>query len=137
MISIDVDFDKLLEDLEKEFGEEGIIKHIDNALTEGAEFMLGKIRERLLMYKDTGATAEELQAGDPFTFRGQRTISLHWRGSEKRFEIVHLNERGYFLANGRFFKPPAYGQIEATVNRYNKDYQNVVRSAFLKSIGVK
>lgn len=136
MITINVEgIEQTIEDLESLFGSMNLQKIKDNALKEGAAFMRDKIHEAQLKTADTGAMASEVTFSDPKTIDGQRTVTIHWRGPDNRYAVVHLVENGFHDRSGKFIRPAAYGQLENVLAANRTRYIKIVQSSIARQIG--
>lgn len=136
MFSFNVEgIERTIEDLESLFSPSNLQKIKDRALKEGAEFMRNKINEAQLKTKDTGAMASEVTFSEPRNIDGKRTVTIHWRGPENRYAVVHLVENGFHDRSGTFIKPRAYGQIEGVIASNIKRYTDIVQNSIARQIG--
>lgn len=127
--------EQTLADLEAIFSPRALLKIKDKALNEGAEFMKGKIYAAQLQTKDTGTMADELTFSEPRWIGTERVITLHWRGVNDRYRVVHLVENGFYAKDGSFVKPAAYGQIENVLASNRAEYIRIVKNSIARQIG--
>lgn len=138
MFIINIDgIEKTLNDLDSLFSPENLKKIKDNALNEGAEFLRDKIYQMQDATKDTGAMRDELTFSDPQWLKGERVITIHWRGPKDRYRVVHLVENGFYDRSGKFIKPDAYGGIEGVLNSYRNEYLQIVQDSIARQIGAR
>lgn len=127
--------EQTLQDLENLFSAKSLIEIKDNALKEGAEFMKGKLHAAQLLTKDSGTMASELTFSEPRWDGTERVISIHWKGDNERYRVVHLVENGFYAKDGSFVKPAAYGQIENVLASNRAAYIEVVKNSIARQIG--
>lgn len=126
--------EQTIDDLERILGQEALLKALDAALIKGAEFMKKKLYAALDQTKDTGAMRDELVFSDPRWVDGERTVTLHWRGPENRYAVVHLVENGFYDRAGVFQKPDGYGQIENVLAANRSQYIKIVADELQRQI---
>lgn len=126
--------EELERELERKFGQANVQRISDNALKAGA-----KVFEEALIYEFAttpdkgyaeGATIDEITVSEPYTLDGVRTITVHWRGPENRYAIIHLNEWG--TVNNP--NPPRKGVIARTLKNAEKAYRNAIKQAIERGI---
>ncbi|WP_411842173.1 HK97 gp10 family phage protein [Salinicoccus sp. HZC-1] len=136
MFTFNVDgIEQTLADLESIFSEQNLQKIKDKALEEGATFMRNKIHAAQLKTKDTGAMASEVTFSDPQTIDGERVVTIHWKGPDNRYRVVHLVENGFYDRSGKFIKPAGYGQIENVLASNQARYIQIVQNSIARQIG--
>lgn len=127
--------EQTLQDLENLFSARALLEIKDNALKEGSEFMQKKLHAAQLLTKDSGTMASELTFSDPRWDGTERVISIHWKGDNERYRVVHLVENGFYAKDGSFVKPAAYGQIESILASNRAAYIEIIKRSIARQIG--
>jgi len=122
--------DKLLADLEKRLGPDKIRNISDHALKEGARVFVEELRAQFELFKDTGASIDEITISEPMTIGGVRTIKIHWRGPNNRYRIIHLNEWGT-VKNPN---PRGKGAIARAMRNAESAYKAAVKEAVRRGV---
>lgn len=121
---------ELLGDLERRFGEQAVIRISDEALVEASLVFKAALIAQLAMFKDTGATLDELTFSDPYNKDGVRTITVHWKGPKNRYRVIHLNEYGT-VKNPN---PRGKGSITRAVQLSEASYARAIRNAIERGL---
>ncbi|MEH7287408.1 hypothetical protein [Priestia megaterium] len=121
---------KLLADLEKRLGPDKIRNISDHALKEGARVFVEELKAQFELFKDTGASIDEITISEPMTIGGVRTIKIHWRGPDNRYRIIHLNEWGT-VKNPN---PRGKGAIARAMRNAENAYKAAVKEAVRRGI---
>ncbi|YBV92774.1 hypothetical protein M1D53_11495 [Bacillus sp. PK9-021] len=121
---------KLLADLEKRLGPDKIRNISDHALKEGARVFVEELKAQFELFKDTGASIDEITISEPMTIGGVRTIKIHWRGPNNRYRIIHLNEWGT-VKNPN---PRGKGAIARAMRNAENAYKAAVEEAVRRGI---
>jgi HK97 gp10 family phage protein len=121
---------KLLADLEKRLGPDKIRNISDHALKEGARVFVEELKAQFELFKDTGASIDEITISEPMTIGGVRTIKIYWRGPNNRYRIIHLNEWGT-VKNPN---PRGKGAIARAMRNAENAYKAAVEEAVRRGI---
>ncbi|MGG4289958.1 hypothetical protein ABEW81_19360 [Priestia megaterium] len=121
---------KLLADLEKRLGPDKIRNISDHALKEGARVFIEELKAQFELFKDTGASIDEITISEPMTIGGVRTIKIHWRGPDNRYRIIHLNEWGTIKNSN----PRGKGAIARAMRNAENAYKAVVKEAVRRGV---
>ncbi|WP_279620614.1 hypothetical protein NQ126_009925 [Priestia megaterium] len=121
---------KLLADLEKRLGPDKIRNISDHALKEGARVFVEELKAQFELFKDTGASIDEITISEPMTIGGVRTIKIHWRGPDNRYRIIHLNEWGT-VKNPN---PRGKGAIARAMRNAESAYKATVKEAVRRGV---
>ncbi|MGG0305983.1 hypothetical protein ABEY43_07495 [Priestia megaterium] len=121
---------KLLADLEKRLGPDKIRNISDHALKEGARVFVEELKAQFELFKDTGASIDEITISEPMTIGGVRTIKIHWRGPDNRYRIIHLNEWGT-VKNPN---PRGKGAIARAMRNAENAYKAAVKEAVRRGV---
>ncbi len=121
---------KLLADLEKRLGPDKIRNISDHALKEGARVFVEELKAQFELFKDTGASIDEITISEPMTIGGVRTIKIHWRGPYNRYHIIHLNEWGT-VKNPN---PRGKGAIARAMRNAENAYKAAVKEAVRRGV---
>lgn len=117
-----------LRELEKQlnvrFGPVHSKRWIDKALLEGAKHIKKAIYDNFDEFKDTGKSQKEITISDPIWLNGKRTIKIHWRGPNKRYRIIHLNEFGT-VKNPN---PKGKGAVDRAIRQSREIYFKTLKS---------
>lgn len=121
--------------LEKRFGATAMRIKSDKALTEASDYMLGEMKNHFEVFKDTGASIDEMTRTKPFTDARdrQRTVVIEWVGPRDRYRLIHLNEHGYDR-NGKKIVPRGFGVIEKTLQASQPRYRQIVVDELRKGV---
>lgn len=121
--------------LEQRFGASAMRAKSDRALTEASDYMLGEMKSHFEVFKDTGASINEMQKTKPFTDARdrQRTVVIEWVGPKDRYNLVHLNEHGYDR-KGKKIIPRGFGVIAKTLQASQARYRQIVVDELGKGI---
>ena len=120
----------LLADLEKRLGPAKVKSISDQALKEGARVFVEELRAQFELFKDTGASIDEITISEPMTIGGVRTIKIHWRGPNNRYRIIHLNEWGT-VKNPN---PRGKGAIARAMRNAENAYKAAVKEAVRRGV---
>lgn len=122
---------KLLEELERKFGNNKISNITDDALTKGALVFGMELRRQLATFKDKGYTLDELTISPPSANgTNTRAIRIFWRGPKSRYRIIHLNEWGTI----RNPSPRGKGKIAKALKLSQKPYGKAVRDSLRRNL---
>lgn len=128
-MGVDITGQKKLErQLEQKLGKRATVRISDRALKAGAKIFEKELRAQLETFKDTGATVEEMTLTEPYDLQGERTITVHWKGPENRFRIIHLNEFG--TVNNP--NPKGKGAIARALRNAEKGYRAAIKKEVAK-----
>lgn len=117
---------ELIRRIEQEYGEAKMLKAKENALRKGANYFRDTLRQNFALFKDTGASMEEMTLTQPYSVHGSTTtIKLHWRGPHERYRIIHLNEYGT-VKNAN---PRGKGTIGRTIIATRKPYEQIIKES--------
>lgn len=114
---------RLLERLEKEYGEKTMKRLSDDALKDGAQVFVDELIKEFEKFADTGKSIEEITVSDPMTVNGKRTVKIHWKGPAGRYRIIHLNEFGT-VKNPN---PDGKGAIARSLKNAENAYHNAIK----------
>lgn len=126
-------FEKLLKDLETRFGTGRTQQISDQALKAGAKVYVKELKSQLEMFRDTGATVDEVTISEPETINGSRTIKVYWKGPKNRYRIIHLNEWGT-IKNPN---PAGKGAIARSLQSAASAYRNAIKQEIAREAGKK
>lgn len=126
-------FEKLLKDLETRFGTGRMQQISDQALKAGAKVYVKELKSQLEMFRDTGATVDEVTFSEPQTINGARTIKVYWKGPKNRYRIIHLNEWGT-IKNPN---PAGKGAIARSLQSAASAYRNAIKQEIAREAGKK
>lgn len=126
-------FEKLLKDLETRFGTGRMQQISDQALKAGAKVYVKELKSQLEMFRDTGATVDEVTISEPETINGSRTIKVYWKGPKNRYRIIHLNEWGT-IKNPN---PAGKGAIARSLQSAASAYRNAIKQEIAREAGKK
>lgn len=121
---------ELLGEFERRFGEQAMTRISDEALVEASQVFKVALIAQLNMFKDTGATLDELTFSEPYTRDGVRTITVHWKGPKGRYRVIHLNEYGT-VTNPN---PRGKGSIGRAVQISEGSYAQAIRNVVERSL---
>lgn len=121
---------EMLADLESRLGAEAVARISDEALIAASEVFKEALIAELSLFKDTGATIDELTFSEPRLIDGVRTITVHWKGPKRRYAVVHLNEFGT-VKNPN---PRGKGAIARAVQRSERSYKQAIREAIERGL---
>lgn len=113
--------------LDNMMGDREANKVIYPVLQSASANVLSKLKTDMLVFKDTGATINEVIAQNPrMDTHGVRTVKIGWSdtGAKQRWRMVHLNEYGY-TRYGRRYTPRGFGvigrSVESSIPQYEKE----------------
>lgn len=109
--------------LDKVFGKENVERISDKALIAGGEVFIKELKAQFETFKDTGASIREITLSDPYTVGSERVVTVHWKGKEDRYRIIHLNEFGT-VQNPN---PAGKGAIARAMRNAEKEYIRTVK----------
>lgn len=118
---------ELESELERKLGRKATNKIIDTALVVGGNAFIGKLKRDMSSFKDTGATIDEVKLSKPSWVKGIRTVKVHWRGPNRRYSIIHLNEFGHYDKSGKWVNPAGKGVIENALREFRETYTRTVK----------
>jgi hypothetical protein len=121
---------KLLNELERRLGKEGMQRISDKALMDAAKEFVKVLKQEISSRPDKGfaegGTIDEIEIFGPISDKsGVRTVIVRWRGPRERYRIIHLNEWGTINNPG----PPRRGAIALAMKNSEKAYRDAVRKA--------
>lgn len=116
---------KMIDEMEKRFGKVAMKKKSDRALIAASDYLKSELAHEFESFKDTGASIDEIQRGDPEIVAGQHSVLIYWDGPKNRKNIIHLNEHGY-ERDGKKIMPKGFGVIAKTLNRSQRKYQSII-----------
>lgn len=109
---------EIISHLSEKFSSAKMAAAENNALRAAGRLAVVELKKAVSTYKDTGATVDEVTAGNPRLRNGvtdNRTIKIGWSsdGTMQRWRLVHLNEFGY-TRNGHTYAPRGIGKIRSS-----------------------
>ena len=123
-------FEKLLDDLEKQYGEKAMTKLSDQSLKAGAQAFVDELKRQFESFKDKGYSIEEIKVSRPKYVNGIRTVTVHWKGEHERYRIIHLNEWGT-VKNPN---PKGKGKIAIAERNAKAAFERAVKETFRRGI---
>lgn len=121
---------KLIQQLEKKFGEQAARRLSDEALKAGAPVFRKELDLQLESFRDTGGTIEDVTLTEPMDVSGVRVLKVHWNGEHGRYRVVHLNEWGT-VKNPN---PRGKGAIARALKNSQKEYRAAVKKSIQEGI---
>lgn len=121
----------LLKNIEDEFGEKKMKTISKKVINESAPEVKEQLKKDMSVYKDTGASIDEVVLSNATYKNGVTTAQIGWNGPEGRYRIIHLNEWGY-TKKGKQITPRGFGVIEKSFRGSTKDYLENVESELKK-----
>lgn len=122
--------EKVEAELAKKFSKEALDKITDKALIAGARVIKAELRKNFELFKDTGASRDEITISKPMILNGVKSILIYWSGPKNRWHIIHMNEFGT-VKNPN---PRGKGAIERSIKSGKKEYLRVVAEEIGRSI---
>lgn len=122
--------EKLLNNLEKRYGQQNMQSVSDKALLAGAKIFVKELKSQFESFKDTGASIDEITISEPMWLGNVRTVKVHWRGPNNRYRIIHLNEWGT-IKNPN---PQGKGAIARALKNAEAAYRNAIKKAIEEGI---
>ncbi|CAL27413.1 MULTISPECIES: hypothetical protein [Staphylococcus] len=121
--------------LERRFGETAMRRKADDALEKASEYLLKELKKNFEVFKDTGASIDEMHKTKPFTAASDklRTVVIDWVGPMDRFRLIHLNEHGY-TRNGIKYTPRGMGVIAKTLESSESRYRQIIKEELRRSL---
>ncbi|MBW0761338.1 hypothetical protein [Mammaliicoccus lentus] len=113
--------------LENSIGKKRIRKIYDEALIKAGEKVKDAIQANLKYFRDTGAEYGEIKLSNPMWENGLRSVRIYWEGPKNRYSIIHLNEKGFHTASGKFIKPRGYAAIEKALRSAEKLFYKTIQ----------
>ncbi|MGH2319394.1 hypothetical protein ACRC6Q_16765 [Planococcus sp. SE5232] len=121
---------EMLADLESRLGPEAVGRISDAALIEASLVFKESLTAQLSLFKDTGATIDELTFSEPKLVDGVRTITVYWKGPKRRYAVIHLNEFGT-VKNPN---PNGKGAIARALQQSERSYKQAIRNAIERGL---
>lgn len=122
--------EKVVAELNRKFSKEALDKITDKALIAGARVIKDELRKNFELFKDTGASRDEITISKPMILNGTKSILIYWSGPKNRWHIIHMNEFGT-VKNPN---PRGKGAIERSIKSGKKEYLRVVADEIGRSI---
>ena len=122
--------EKVEAELAKKFSKESLDKITDRALIAGAQVIKAELRKNFELFKDTGASRDEITISKPMILNGVKSIIIYWSGPKNRWHIIHMKEFGT-VKNPN---PRGKGAIERSIKSGKKEYLRVVAAEIGRSI---
>lgn len=122
--------EKVEAELAKKFSKEALDEITDKALIAGARVIKAELRKNFELFKDTGASRDEITISKPMILNGVKSILIYWSGPKNRWHIIHMNEFGT-VKNPN---PRGKGAIERSIKSGKKEYLRVVAAEIGRSI---
>ena len=121
--------------LERRFGETAMRRKADDALEKASEYLLKELKKNFEVFKDTGASIDEMHKTKPFTAASDklRTVVIDWSGPMDRYKLIHLNEHGY-TRNGIKYTPRGMGTIAKTLEASQSRYREIIKEELRRSL---
>ena len=121
--------------LERRFGETAMRRKADDALEKASEYLLKELKKNFEVFKDTGASIDEMHKTKPFTAASDklRTVVIDWVGPMDRFRLIHLNEHGY-TRNGIKYTPRGMVVIAKTLESSESRYRQIIKEELRRSL---
>ena len=122
--------EKVEAELAKKFSKEALDEITDRALIAGAQVIKAELRKNFELFKDTGASRDEITISKTMILNGVKSIIIYWSGPKNRWHIIHMNEFGT-VKNPN---PRGKGAIERSIKSGKKEYLRVVAAEIGRSI---
>lgn len=120
--------------LTRKVGPTKMRKIYDLALIEAGQIVLDAIKSNIRHFRYTGAEHGEVKLSKPKWEGGKRTVIIYWEGAKDRYKVVHLNEKGFRMVNGKFFKPKGFGSIDRAMRSARESYYKKIKEEIEKHI---
>lgn len=134
-MSVKVNGDKeILAYIEKKYGTAGRKKMESAAITKGGNVLKNNMKDAFYPYRDTGYTVTDMNLYGPNKKTGSNRAKLNWQGPHQRYKLMHLNEYGHFMRNGKFLSPRQTGLIENTTRASRDSYRKAIKEELEKRV---
>lgn len=115
----------LIQKLQRAYDDETLIHLQDKALKKGAKYFVSVLKLEFELFRDTGASIEEVSITDPYFIHGNiRMIKVYWEGPQHRRSIIHINEWGSVINPN----PRGKGAIARTMRITKEPYRQIVKN---------
>lgn len=123
---------KVLDELERRFGQENMNRISDKALLKGAEVFVKELKASIGTSGKyaKGWTVEDITISGPEYIGGVKVVKVHFNGPHGRYRIVHLNEWGTV----KIPNPPRKGAIARAMRNAEQAYRAAIKQAVLEGI---
>lgn len=135
-MTIEIKGDKEIMDyLRSHYSESAVIKMNKAAINRAGTVMVKKYNEALRPYRDTGLTVASRNLYGPNNDTGYNKRKINWYGHKgDRYKLMHINEYGHFLRNGKFFTPPQAGLIENVRRHSSGIFREEIKKEIAKRV---
>lgn len=96
------------------------------AMKDGSTVVYDKMQSNFELFKDTGASKDEMKVSEARTVGGKLIIYIYWQGPRQRYRLIHLNEKGY-TRKGKRYMPRGVGAIARALRSSEEVYFQRVR----------
>lgn len=120
---------KVEAELRKKLGKEAMNRISDKALVRASEVFIKELKSQMQVFRDTGATIDEITTSKPYTLNGVRNITVYWSGPKERYRIIHLNEFG----SVKNPNPRGKGAIARALQASGKAYRQAIEDELRRS----
>lgn len=111
-------------EIERRLGKEVMDRIGDEAILEGAKVIKKELEKNFESFKDTGASQNEITISDSMPKSTGPSRTIHWRGPERRYALIHLNEWGT-IKNPN---PRGKGKVALSLQNAKKEYRKVLKN---------
>lgn len=115
----------LMNNLEKKLSEKEIAKISKKVVKDNAHIVADNLKKDMEVYKDTGASIDEVVVSSVTYKNSEATAKIGWNGPKDRYRIIHLNEWGY-TKNGKQITPNGFGVVEKSYRGSEDEYASAV-----------
>ncbi|MFO1546673.1 HK97 gp10 family phage protein [Lactiplantibacillus plantarum] len=119
--------DEILNKLQQKLGDRKLNAAEKAALKPAGEYVKNEVKQTVALFRDTGATEDEVVVGTVRKRGGENVLRVGWNGPKGRYALVHLNEFGY-TRYGKHYTPRGFGKLQATYDKVRPQYQALVKA---------
>lgn len=122
-----------LDNIENTLGDNKMRSVARKAINAGAQKVEAQLKRDLVVFRDTGATIDEVVRQNARQINYKTEAAIGWNGPKKRYRLVHLNEWGY-TRKGAQIRPRGFGVIAKSLKSSESMYLNTVVEEVKRSL---
>lgn len=127
-------YKEIKKELDSKYSEANVRRVTDEALIDGGNMMLRKVKSGQAKYQDYGNTYREAKLSDIMRVKDQAFVTIYWSGSHNRWSIVHLQEYGHYNKDGTFNNTDSKGLLQRTLLINYQAYFRTIQESLRRSL---
>ena len=127
-------YKEVKKELDTKYSEANVRRVTDEALVDGGNMMLRKVKAEQAKYQDWGNTYREAKLSDVMRVKDISFVTIYWHGPHNRFSVIHLQEYGHYNKDGTWNDTDSKGALTRTLITGYRAYFNTIQESLRKSL---